>query len=201
MSADNRKSLTRRQAIQGAASLVGGTIAAAQLGGFMSRAALAATEGSDPVFFDDAALSLIERIADLMIPETDTPGALAAGVPHFIDLMLAEWASSERQQRFNSGLGDLEARLDDAAGGDFSGAPSDRQLESLRTVDEQAFSEDNDSAFYRELKRLMLFAYYSSEAGATVELQYEPLIPDYKACVPVDDIGRAWFWLGFSHGL
>jgi hypothetical protein len=75
------------------------------------------------------------------------------------------------------------------------------QLELLRTIDEEAFAADAPDTFFREFKRMVLFAYYSSEAGATVELQYEPLIPEYKACVPIEDIGRAWFWLGFSHGL
>ena len=179
----------------GAASLVGGTIAATQLGALVSRAAVAATENTPPRFFDDPQFALIERIVDLMIPETDTPGAHAVGVHHFIDLMMQEWASAERQARFRSGITDFHTRL----GADFIDAAADEQLIRLGAVDEEAYAADDD--FFREFKRLALFGFYSSEAGATVELQYEALTPQYKACVPIDDIGRGWFWAGFRHGL
>ena len=193
--------LTRRKAIQGAASLVGGTLAAAQLGPFMSRAAAAATENATPTFFNAEQFALLERMVDVMIPKTDTPGALAAGVHHFIDLMLAEWASAERQVRYVQGLQQLESRLRAAGESDFVSASSARQFELLRALDEEAFADNAGDSFFREFKKMVLFAYYSSEAGATVELQYEPMQTDYKACVPIDEIGRAWFWLGFSHGL
>ena len=192
--------ITRRKAIRGAVSLVGGTFAAAQLGTFMSRAA-AAAENSAPLFFDQQQFLLIERIVDVMIPETDTPGAIAAGVHHFIDLMLAEWASAERQARYVQGLRELESHFGAAGENNFVTASPTRQLELLRVLDEAAFDDETTDNFFREFKKLVLFGYYSSETGATVELQYEPLQAEYKACVPLDEIGRAWFWLGFSHGL
>lgn len=204
MSERKDKLLTRRMAIQGAASLVGGTFAVAQLGGFMARAAAAATENPVPAFFDADQFSLIERVVDVMIPDTDTPGALAAGVHHFIDLMLDEWASPERQERYSHGLQDLRARLQALSGEDFMSSSNEQQLDILRDLDQAAFAAagtDSFNSFYKEFKKLVLFGYYSSEVGATVELQYEALTPEYKACVPIEDIGRAWFWLGFSYGL
>ena len=201
MSKETNALITRRKAIQGAASLVGGTIAAAQLGILMSRPAIAAAENSAPLFFDQDQFSLVERIVDVMIPETDTPGAHAAGVHHFIDQMLAAWASPERQARYVQGLHDLDMRLRGAGGEKFVSSSSARQLELLSAVDQEAYADGARDTFFLEFKKLVLFGYYSSEAGATVELQYEPMTADYKACVPIEDIGRAWFWLGFSHGL
>ncbi len=198
---EKRALMTRRKAIQGAASLVGGTFAAAQLGTFVSRAAVAAAENSVPLFFDQDQFPLVERIVDLMIPETDTPGALAASVHHFIDLMLAEWASPERQARYVQGLQDLDARTREAGAEDFVSFSPALQLELLRELDREAHTEGATDTFFREFKKLVLFGYYSSEAGSTVELQYEPMPGDYQACVPIEDIGRAWFWLGFSYGL
>lgn len=193
--------LTRRQALQGAAALVGGSIAATQLGPFMSRAALAATEGADPVFLDNDQFALVERLIDVMIPETDTPGAHATGVHYFIDLMLEEWASTERQARYTSGLSEMNDRLNEIGGADFVESSQSDQLNTLQALDSAAFAADSEDAFYPELKKLVLFGYYSSETGATVELQYEALTPEYKACVPIDEIGRTWFWANFRHGL
>jgi len=42
-----------------------------------------------PKFFAPDEIKLISRIADLIIPETDTPGASAAGVPQYIDSVVA----------------------------------------------------------------------------------------------------------------
>ena len=196
--------VTRRKAIQGAVALVGGSVAVAQFGTLMSRAALATDESSTPVFFDGDQFSLLERVVDVMIPETDTPGAHGVGVHYFIDLMMSEWASPERQERYIGGLRDVNARLRELGQEQFVSASPAKQLEALRELDEKAFAVDESDAvysFYREFKKLVLFSYYSSEAGANVELQYEALTPEYKACVPIEDIGRAWFWLGFSHGL
>lgn len=197
----NQDLLTRRKAILGAASLVGGTFAAGQLGTVLSRAAAAAAADEAPAFFDQDQFALLERIVDVMIPETDTPGARAVGVHHFIDMMLAKWASPERQARYVLGLERLDADVERSGGERFVDLPPARQLEVLRTVDAAAFADDAGDAFFVELKRMVLFSYYSSEVGATRELQYEPLTGPYRPCMPVDDDVRAWFHLGFRYGL
>jgi hypothetical protein len=195
---DETNRISRRNVLQGAASLVGGTLVAAHLGPLASRATAAAADNATPVFFDVDQFSMIESMVDLIIPETDTPGAVMAGVHYFIDLMLDEWASDARQSRYRQGLQAIDARA--AADSYLSGSPAER-LDLLRTLDREAFADGAPDSFFREFKKMVLFAYYSSEEGATLELQYEPMPGDYKACVPIDDIGRAWFWLGFSHGL
>ena len=194
--------LTRRQAIQGAATLVGGALVSSQLTPFLARVARAADESTDPVFLDEGAFELVEHIVDVMIPETDTPGAVSAGVHYFVDLMLDEWAAPERQARYRSGLEELEVQLRGSDGTAFVDVSPEQRLERLQALDREAFGEGDDDLFYREFKHLVLFGYYSSEPGATLELQYERLIPDYKACESIDDLGgRAWFWANFSHGL
>lgn len=195
------KTLTRREAIKRAASLLGGSIAATQLTGFVARAASAAQAGEPPAFFDEDQFALIERIADVMIPETDTPGAHAVGVHHFVDLMLSEWASAERQARYVDGLGTLDVELRGPAGEPFISLDPGQQLEALRALDAAAFAENADIPFYVELKKMLLFAYYSSETGATEELRYERLPGLYQPCLTVDDETRAWFHLGFNYGL
>ncbi len=49
-------------------------------------------------------------MTDLIIPETDTPGAKAVRVNEFIDLILTEWAHDDERQRFLAGLDDVDKR-------------------------------------------------------------------------------------------
>ena len=193
--------LTRRKAIQGAASLIGGTLAVANLGPLASRAALAQAENSPPVFFDAQQFSIVERVVDLIIPETDTPGAHAAGVHHFIDLMLAEWASAERRARYQQGLRTIDERARADAANDFVSISVAEQLSILQALDRESHADGAPDTFFREFKKMVLFGYYSSEAGATIELRYDPIPGDYEPCVPIEDPQRAWFWLGYGYGL
>src|SRR5256885_5182768 len=55
----------------------------------------------------------VATIAEMIIPETDTPGARAAHVPEFIDLMLAEWFADDDRARFLAGLADVDERSRD----------------------------------------------------------------------------------------
>jgi len=52
----------------------------------------------------------VATIAELIIPKTDTAGAREAGVPAFIDVMLADWADDDHRQQFTAGLANVDER-------------------------------------------------------------------------------------------
>ena len=195
-----RASLTRREAIRRAVLLVGGVASAAQITAIEHVFAADATD-STPTFLSDDHLAMLARIADLIIPETDTPGAVSAGVPGFIDRMLAEWASTETQRQFVAGFDDIERRAVDAGMQSFIGASAERQFELLVQLDREAFADASTDAFFRRMKKLVLFSYFSSEPGATQALRYDRVPGRYDPCMSLEEDGRAWFWLGFSYEL
>src|SRR5258708_15347909 len=48
----------------------------------------------------------VATIAELIIPKTDTPGARQAGVPAFIDVMLADWGDDDQRHMITAGVAD-----------------------------------------------------------------------------------------------
>src|SRR3989442_5510883 len=52
----------------------------------------------------------VATIAEMIIPQTDTPGARAAHVPEVIDLILAAWFAADDRARFLAGLADVDER-------------------------------------------------------------------------------------------
>ena len=50
--------------------------------------------------YDQQQQQIAHLIADLIIPETDTPGALDAGVGEFIDYVVSTWFQADEQERF-----------------------------------------------------------------------------------------------------
>jgi gluconate 2-dehydrogenase gamma chain len=183
--------LTRRKAVQGAIALVGGTVAATQLGSLVSTVSAMDSDYS-PQFLSSDQFAMVEQIVDMIIPETDTPGAKTAGVHRFIDMMLAEWASPATKTRFVEGLQAIDARAQMAGEAGFFKSAAEKQLEILEVLDAEAFAGNGGNPFFRELKKFVLFGYYSSEEGASVELRYDRLPGAYRGCVPLEDIGRSW---------
>src|SRR2546421_8028363 len=76
----------------------------------------------------------VATIAELIIPKTDTPGAREAGVPAFIDVMLADWADDDHRQQFTAGLANVDERARGLFAKDFvacSEAPQTHNLTQL----------------------------------------------------------------------
>jgi hypothetical protein len=142
-----------------------------------------------PGLLDGDTLALTATLVDHIIPATDTPGALAVGAHRTISHLLLACASAAQQQSFVAGL----ARVDAQAGQRFTTLPARRQIALLHALDEgkPPFAAQ-DRQFFRELKSYTLFAYYTSEAGATRELAYLPVPGGFKGNVPVRSSTRTW---------
>ena len=50
---------------------------------------------------------------------------------------------------------------------------------------------DAENEFFKTIKSMTLFAYFTSEVGMTQALDYDPLPGKYDPCVKVDDDTRA----------
>jgi hypothetical protein len=139
---------------------------------------------------------------ELIIPETDTPGARSAKVPEFIDAVLAGWFEDEERLRFLRGLRDMDERARKSEGAAFSACTNEAQVrilremeaEALRTVEaanasrlarRAAQSGPGAPFFFSVLKWLTLFGYFTSEAGMVQELEYVEFPGSYDGCAPL----------------
>jgi len=148
----------------------------------------------------------VRTMAEMILPKTDTPGATDVGASQFIDLMLTEWYDEPVRSMFLKGLADVDARSQSLFGKDFVACSPIQQAEILKALGEKMVEEAGaareqpqttrrapmrriDNNFYSVLRRLTLTAYYTSEAGATAELDFE-MIPDgYHGCVEIGGKG------------
>jgi hypothetical protein len=135
---------------------------------------------------------VVATLVEIIIPTTDTPGARAAGVPEFIDLLLAEWAPDDDRARFLQGIADVDARAKAAFGTDFLGATEAQRATIVGQLDGevQALREKKGNPqdhFFQRLKFLTVFGYCSSEVGATQVLHYEVIPGSFDPCT---ELGR-----------
>ena len=187
----NSISLTRRKAIRNAVLLLGGSISATQISPLIGNAA---AMGSNyiPKFLNEHHFHMTKRLVDLIIPESDTPGALAANVHQFIDVMLDGWAATDTRLRFLDTFNNIDSRSLALTGKKFSDATRTKQIKLLEVLDKESFSDNGTDIFFREFKALVVFGYYSSEEGASVELRYDRIPGGYKGCIPFSEVGRSW---------
>ena len=197
---DNKILFTRRAAIKSAVALLGGTLTAVQLD-LLSDSFASSDEGLPKRFFTSDQYKFISRIADLIIPETDTPGALGVGAPNFIDMMLADWASPNRQSDFVKGLHEIDLRAKNSGLESFLTCSAEQQELILREIDKEFFDKNLNDSYFGMIKKIVLFAYYSSEVGATLELNFQRIPGDYLPCVPLSEDSYASFWSHHNYGL
>lgn len=198
--------MNRREVLQRAALALGYTIsaplAAAVLNGCKAKPDITFV----PKFFTEEQARLVSALADTILPRTNTPGAIDAGVPGFIDDMIGNVYDANQQKNFTDGLAALASEAKSQIGGDFVDATPEEQLEFVKNKNSQVLSGADASQsegwwaagggkskpFFLELKELTVLGFFTSEAGATKVLQYKQVPGPFKGCVPLSEVGKAW---------
>ena len=124
----------------------------------------------------------VTALAETIIPATDTPGAVEAGVPAFVEELLNDWYTTAEHQRFVSGLDDLDREARSRHGSDFAACTAEQQgmlLGTLMTGDEQ------QQAFFQMAREAVVVGYFTSEVGATQTLRYLPMPGVYDGEYPL----------------
>ena len=182
--------------------LMGGALSMSTVAGVLGGCrAGPATEGFMPQALTSGRDELVATIAELIIPETDTPGARAARVHEFIDQMLSTWYEDEERDHFLAELATVDQQAQDTYGKLFLELSEAEQTELLTALEDAgiAWTESLETGggdpekppFFVAMKGLTLFGYYTSEVGATQELRVMPM-GQYRGDVPFSEIGRAW---------
>ena len=134
--------------------------------------------------------SLIAEVAEQIIPKTDTPGAIEAGVPAFIEMMVQDCYRQPEQQSFLDGIEQLQQQnflsQNDAqkvAMLKKLEADTKQQMEAYQ-VKQTKMGDNEDKEvmkaqlkglpFWRLMKELTLLGYFTSEKGLTANFEYVP---------------------------
>jgi hypothetical protein len=186
--------MNRREAIYRSAGLLGLAVTGPMVTALLNGCKPAPDLGFAPAFLTPEQAQTIRTLADVIVPRTDTPGAVDVGVPGFIDLMVKDVYSQDEQERFMTGLAAFEegARKQ---GSRFADMDAEAQIAYVKSVHDpavEAAKKGEPKPFILMAKELTLLGFFSSEPGATQVLQYESVPGAYHGCVPLAEVGRAW---------
>jgi Gluconate 2-dehydrogenase subunit 3 len=196
MSEDNNN-VSRRDALKGIAVGLGtslpvlNTNVLAQKGqqkgheGHGQAAAKTAEKKPAAKFFKPEQMALIAAISELIIPTDDhSPGAIAAEVPEFTDLMVSE-SPAETKKLWTDGLAAMEKLSKDKYGLEFGKASKEQQIALLTEISKNEMKPQTlEERFFKTIKNMTIDGYYTSEIGIKKELQYKgnTYLKEFKGC-------------------
>ena len=194
--------MNRREFLQCATILVSG-IGASGLGFALSEeqqnylAAAPNYNAGEVNFLSQEQRRVLSAMCEIVIPRTDTPGAIDAGVPRFVELMARDWLTEGEQSIFNQGLQDLIERTAREHGTSFDQLDAPTQQAIMEAMEEQASDSSwyefgnlqrdfvSDAPFICQVKELTIWGFFTSEVGSTQVLQYNPMPMYFDGEVPL----------------
>jgi hypothetical protein len=156
-----------------------------------------------PQFFTDKEAKTIGALVDMILPRTDTPGALDVKVDVFIDKVIAKTYKKEGQQNMRDEIAAFNERCKEHFGADFTGLKEDKRRAVLKVEEKLSgkFSQgvwgtsvgkQEPIEFYRAMKSMAIWAYLTSEEIGKNVLNYDPIPGDYEGCIPLSEVGNRW---------
>lgn len=169
--------MKRRHVLAGLSAIAGHALFPEVLGAFGRIAATldAAPDAWTPVVVSAAQGAALADAVDTILPATSTPGAKAARVHVFVDLVLSKCVAAADQKRLLAAI--------DALGSAFVTATPAARQKALEAMDKDAFAL---------LKELTVLGYFSSEIGATQALAYDKVPGGYWGNLPLKPGQKSW---------
>lgn len=154
------------------------------------------TQRAGWAFFTEAQREAITTFSDLIIPTTDTPGAVESGVVEYIELIVSEWYNEEERERFMRGLAHLDSHAESTTGVRFAYAGEARQTSILKGMEAEGRALDEsdteaEESFFQQARGLVLHGYYTSESGMKEELLFVGIPGYYDGYAPISEITLA----------
>jgi hypothetical protein len=146
----------------------------------------AATTAWTPKVFTAAQNATVVVLSELIIPQTETPGAKVALVNQFIDGVLAD-AGQDRRENFLTGLAWVDSRAVRDHQHPFTECTPAQQtalLTAIGTPEAASGPDAAGAAFFAAIKSMTIIGYYTSEVGVRQELGDDGnlVFAEFKGC-------------------
>ncbi len=186
--------IDRREAIRRVTVLLGGVVYVGHsdlLTAIEHAHARAATSHAQVGSFTAQDVALLDEVADTILPATKTPGAKAAHVGPFMALMVTDTYDEGQQAVFRDGI----RKLNEASF--MTKTPAER-LALLEQLDreQKAYMDSRAQGapphYFRQMKELTLFGYFTSEIGCTQAMRYRETPGRFDPCAPYTPGETTW---------
>lgn len=185
--------MDRRSAIKCTSLMAGMAVSSAFVSGFLTGCKPEKRElPYKPTLLNEDQYLFLQKLSNIIIPTTDTPGALELGVPETIETIVAKCYSERNQKLYVNNL----EQIGTALGGilDFNNLSLDEQSKKIMALEKGL--KDQYSAVspaYKELKGSIAASFLNTEYVGKNMLEYLPVPGEYQPCIPLSSTsGKAY---------
>lgn len=209
------KIMNRRDALKNLTLGLGYTVATPTILSILNSCT-SKTEPWIPLFLSETEKYVVSQLSDIILPASETLGALNVNTTQFLDLMYHDIEIEENKKLFKSGANLFSEKFTSLFKYEVHKGKKE-DLEKLLNVFFNVSDENVELIFEQQKKHLnqipledveaysiykfltqvryyTLFGYYTSEEVGENILAYDPIPGIYNACIPVEEAtgGKAW---------
>ena len=185
--------MNRREALSSVALLLGGTIIGSQA--FLSGCKSSTDAGTS---FSATDISFLDEVAETILPATGTPGAKAAKVGEFMTVIVKDCYVEADQKIFMEGMKKLDEASKKKNSKTFMESSPEQRHDLLVDLDKEAKEyqktkkKEDPNHYFRMMKELTLWGYFTSEVGAKQALRYVAVPGKFEGCIDYKKGDKAW---------
>ncbi len=172
--------------------------------------------------FNESDISFLNEVGETILPKTaKSPGAKAAEIGKYMQVMVTDCYTPEDQETFHQGIKKLDEACQQMHKTSFMDATSQQRHDLLVSLDKEAKEyqktksefdkaenekekaeiakgnkdykkEKKSSHYFTMMKQLTLHGFFTSKVGATEALRYVAVPGKYEGCIPYNKGDRAW---------
>jgi len=195
--------MNRRNALKRTGFLLGATVATPTILSILQSCKNETRVSWQPLFFSPTEASTVASLVDAILPRTDTPGALDVKVDVFIDRVIAKTYNEKGQENMRTEIAAFNSGCETDFGAPFHELDQEQKEAVLKSAEESSgnfnpniwgktVGEQEPVKFYRSLKSMAIWAYFTSEEIGENVLNYLPVPGVYEGCKAVSEIGNRW---------
>ena len=189
--------MDRREAIKTTTMIMGFALTGAALSGTLSGCKADTSPGWKPQSLDKESDEFLIELSEFILPASETPGAKDVYVNRFIDQIITDYFDKEGKERFKTNLNELAEACKDEIGNDFKYLDVKGKSDFVNGQEAKGGSlpfnlwgnqlgQGENLTFYRELKSMILWGYFTSELVGKEVLSYNPIPGSYTGCRPIE---------------
>lgn len=182
--------MNRRRALELTATVLGTAILGSDI--FLSGCKQAVNKS---LLFSETDTALMDEIGETILPDSDrSPGAKAAEIGKFMQIIVSDCYTEKDAALFKSGLKEIDQAAYQQYGAGFIKLSPQQRFDLLVEFDKTARTQEKAGTqhFYTMFKQLTIWGYFSSEIGQTKALRYNPSPGGYDGNTNYKPGDRAW---------
>jgi len=195
--------MNRRSALKKTGLLAGSALAIPTMLSLLQSCKSEPRLSWQPEFFTEVEAKTVSTLLDMILPRTETPGALDVKSDIFIDKVISQTYDAEGQKNMRDEIAMFNENCQKKFGANFIDLDKGKRIEVLREAEKSSgkfnpgvwgttIGKQEPIGFYRAMKSMAIWAYFTSEEIGEKVLSYDPIPGDYEGCKPLSDVGNRW---------